>query len=126
MSISTENWHIIGYIPRHISSSIGLSGRVPVWISDKIIAHIEKRHGNEIRHRNTSVTAFVHKVVSNFNAVYRQPDGTLILAIEGSKTSMVTYVKLHLSGTQNFWRVSSAHTRKTSEIRKYRLLWSKK
>ena len=120
-----ENWHIIGTIPENVAKEIGMVATTPVWISDTVIRHIAKNHGREFHKKNTSVSAFVHKVVAGFDNVYRQSDGTLLLAIEATKTAMVTYIKLELA-TQNYWRVKSAHIRKLSELNKFSHLWTKK
>ncbi len=120
-----ENWHIIGTIPENIAKQIGMGATTPVWISDKAIQHITKHHGSEFQKKNTTVPAFVHKVVTGFDNVYRQSDGTLLLAIEATKTAMVTYIKLELA-TENYWRVKSAHIRKLSELNKFPNIWTKK
>lgn len=120
-----ENWHIVGVIPEHIAKQIGLDKKTPIWISDKIVRHIDNNHGMELRKRNTTALSFVHRVVNNFDNVYRQADGTLILAIESEKTAMVTYIKMELA-TQNYWRVRSAHVRKITELSNYSHLWFKK
>lgn len=120
-----ENWHIVGSIPANIAKQIGMTDTTPVWISDRIIRHITKQHGNELQKGNTTVASFVHKVVNNFDTVYRQQDGTLLLAIEKSKTAMVTYIKLELA-TENYWRVRSAHIRRLSELNNFIHVWSKK
>lgn len=119
-----ENWHIVGTIPEQIANKIGMDGKTPIWISDKITEHIEKRHGEDFKKRGTSAIAFIHKVISGFSSAYRQSDGTIVLAIESGKTSYVTYVVMELSKL-NFWRVKSAHYRNASQLHKYTIIWTK-
>lgn len=120
-----ENWHIVGVIPEAIAKQIGLGEKTPVWISDKIAGHIADSHGKELSQLRTTAIAFVHRVISGFNSVRRQKDGTMVLAIEGTNTAMVTYIKLELAN-DNYWRVKSAHIRPTGQLANITLLWQKK
>lgn len=119
-----ENWHIVGSIPKTTAKQIGLSDRTPIWINDKILRHIEDNHRPELARMRTTAVAFVHKVVSNFDSVRKQSGDTLLLAIEGVSTSMVTYIKLERA-SENYWRVKSAHIRPTEQLNKFTLLWQK-
>lgn len=119
-----ENWHIVGAIPEEKAKEIGLVGKTPVWISQRIARHIVDEHP-EMK-TESGATSFAHKVVSNFNSAYRQADGTIVLVVKGAKSSMVTYIKLELA-TENYWRVKSAHIRKTNELygSRFKLIWEK-
>ncbi len=121
----SENWHIVGTISEGVAKEIGLNAKTPVWINDRIIKHIIDEHP-EMKTPDAA-TSFAHKVVSNFDTVFTQKDGTLVLAIEGVGKSMVTYIKLELA-SENYWRVKSAHIRPTSQLYSYRfkLIWEKK
>ena len=120
-----ENWHIVGTISESKARNIGLSEKTPVWISDRIAKHIVDEHP-EIK-TAAAATTFAHRVVSNFGSAYRQDDGTMVLAVKGVKTSMVTYIKLELA-SENYWRVKSAHIRKTDELKgpRFKLIWEER
>lgn len=120
-----ENWHIVGVIPDYIGRQIGMGGTTPIWINDRIVDHIMKRHGDEIERLHTTAVSYVPKILSNFECVYRQVDNTLLFAMETPKTSRVAYVKLEL-GNSMFWRVKSAHSRKTNELNAYRKVFERK
>jgi len=115
-----ENWHIVGAIPEEKAKEIGLAGKTPVWISERIAKHITDGHPE----MKVSATTFAHSVVRNFNSAYRQDDGTILLAIKGVVNSMVTYIKLELA-SENYWRVKSAHTRPTKQLDRFNLIWEK-
>lgn len=120
-----ENWHIVGCIQENVAKKLGMQGRTPIWINDKILKHIEDRHGNDLKARRTTARAFVHRVVIGFDSAYRQKDGTIVLAITSSRTAMVAYIIMERD-KNNFWRIRSAHNRNTTQLQKYRLLWIKK
>lgn len=119
-----ENWHIVGVIPEGKAKQIGLDGRTPIWIKDKIITHIKDGHTKELGKMKTTPVALAHKVVANFDCAFRQKDGAIMLAIRGVKTSLVTYIILELDD-DNFWRVRSAHQRPTVQLYKDTLIWEK-
>ena len=119
-----ENWHIVGVISESVAKYIGMKGRTPVWISEKTTNHIAEKHKRELAQLGTTALAFVRKVVVNFNNVYKQVDGTVVLAIEGTIKSMVVYIKLELA-SDNYWRVKSAHLRDSVDLDNYTQLWSK-
>lgn len=119
-----ENWHIVGVIPESVASHIGMKGKTPVWISETIAMHIADRHRRELAQLRTTALAFVRKVVVGFSDVYKQSDGTVVLAVAGTVKSMVVYIKLELA-TDNYWRVKSAHLRDTVDLDRFTQLWSK-
>lgn len=119
-----ENWHIVGCIQENVAKKLGMQGRTPIWINDKILKHIEDRHGRELSNMRTSAQAFIHRVVSGFNNAYLQKDGTILLAVVGGQKSLCTYIKLE-HATENYWRVKSAHIRSNSELARYKAIWSK-
>ena len=119
-----ENWHIVGVIPETVARHIGMKGKTPVWISEKIAKHIADKHRQELAQLRTTALAFVRKVVVDFNNVYKQADGTVVLAAVGTIKSMVVYIKLELA-SENYWRVKSAHLRESVDLDRYNQLWSK-
>lgn len=124
MERKKENWHIVGVISATVAQQIGMTDKTPVWISDKIVAHINNRHGREFSNMKTTVFAFVHRVISSFTDAYQQKDGTVLLAIKGGQKSMCTYIKLE-HAEENYWRVKSAHIRDNEELVRYKPIWTK-
>lgn len=93
------------------------------------LAHIEARHGNEIRSAGfNDVAAFVSHVIDRHNEIRQDSNGQLFLiyrdpARQGPNEPHAVAIICLMPGGNNAWTVATAGRFKFSYIKKRSLLW---
>ena len=94
-----------------------------IYLTPNYLKHIVNRHKKELDTLGLSPVDFVRAVVQQYNQIREGSGDSLLLVVFNGQLNNTAGIDLSLSG--DHWEVKTAEPRKTEDIIRRKLLWSK-
>ncbi|MBP9994477.1 MAG: hypothetical protein KBT67_05975 [bacterium] len=94
-----------------------------IYITDNYLKHISNYHRIELESLGINALDYVKLIATNFTQIRKGSGDSLLLVIYRDDVHDTAAISLSLNG--DIWEVRTAQPRRTKEIEKKELLWSK-
>ena len=94
-----------------------------IYISGNYLKHISNYHKTELESLGINALDYVKLIATNFTQIRKGSGDSLLLVIYRDEIHDTAAISLSLNG--DIWEVRTAQPRRTKEIERKELLWSK-